>query len=98
MTASPIATDHNPACGTSRNTLAMIRASGEKPVELGTVPGRAGDDVREQAPCPGLFQRVALPVEALIARRYPRIAQDHGQNPPKTSTVLAWGSVPIKPL
>ncbi|NPU13772.1 arsenate reductase (glutaredoxin) [Bradyrhizobium sp. 83002] len=22
---------HNPACGTSRNTLAMIRASGEKP-------------------------------------------------------------------
>lgn len=23
---------HNPACGTSRNTLAMIRASGEQPV------------------------------------------------------------------
>lgn len=23
---------HNPACGTSRNTLAMIRASGEEPV------------------------------------------------------------------
>jgi arsenate reductase-like glutaredoxin family protein len=22
---------HNPACGTSRNTLAMIRASGEEP-------------------------------------------------------------------
>lgn len=34
---------HNPACGTSRNTLAMIRASGEEPevVEyLKTPPGR----------------------------------------------------------
>lgn len=27
-----IAIWHNPACGTSRNTLAMIRASGEEPV------------------------------------------------------------------
>ena len=25
---------HNPACGTSRNTLAMIRASGEQPVVI----------------------------------------------------------------
>jgi arsenate reductase len=25
---------HNPACGTSRNTLAMIRQSGEKPVTI----------------------------------------------------------------
>ncbi|TIU40174.1 MAG: arsenate reductase (glutaredoxin), partial [Mesorhizobium sp.] len=34
---------HNPACGTSRNTLAMIRASGEEPVVieyLKTPPGR----------------------------------------------------------
>jgi arsenate reductase len=34
---------HNPACGTSRNTLAMIRASGETPrvIEyLKTPPGR----------------------------------------------------------
>jgi arsenate reductase (glutaredoxin) len=27
-----VAIYHNPACGTSRNTLAMIRASGEEPV------------------------------------------------------------------
>lgn len=35
---------HNPACGTSRNTLAMIRASGEEPViveYLKTPPSRA---------------------------------------------------------
>lgn len=34
---------HNPACGTSRNTLAMIRASGEEPVVieyLKTTPSR----------------------------------------------------------
>ncbi|WP_442578470.1 arsenate reductase (glutaredoxin) [Mesorhizobium sp. ASY16-5R] len=34
---------HNPDCGTSRNTLAMIRASGEEPVVieyLKTPPGR----------------------------------------------------------
>ena len=35
---------HNPSCGTSRNTLAMIRASGEEPVVieyLKTPPSRA---------------------------------------------------------
>jgi arsenate reductase len=35
---------HNPACGTSRNTLAMIKASGEAPVVieyLKTPPSRA---------------------------------------------------------
>jgi arsenate reductase len=34
---------HNPACGTSRNTLAMIRATGEEPTVieyLKTPPGR----------------------------------------------------------
>ena len=40
----PITIYHNPACGTSRNTLAMIRQSGEEPevIEyLKTPPGRA---------------------------------------------------------
>ncbi|WP_181702054.1 arsenate reductase (glutaredoxin) [Chthonobacter albigriseus] len=30
----PVTIYHNPACGTSRNTLAMIRASGEEPVVI----------------------------------------------------------------
>jgi arsenate reductase len=34
MTTSPVTIYHNPACGTSRNTLAMIRASGEEPVVI----------------------------------------------------------------
>ncbi len=50
---------HNPACGTSRNTLAMIRASGEEPEiieyletppsrgELEALIARAGLSVRE---------------------------------------------------
>ncbi len=41
---SDITIYHNPACGTSRNTLAMIRASGEEPrvIEyLKTPPDRA---------------------------------------------------------
>ena len=41
---------HNPACGTSRNTLAMIRASGVEPVVieyLKTPPAR--DEIRDLA-------------------------------------------------
>ena len=30
----PVTIYHNPACGTSRNTLAMIRQSGEEPVVI----------------------------------------------------------------
>ena len=29
-----IVIDHNPECGTSRNTLEMIRASGEEPIMI----------------------------------------------------------------
>jgi arsenate reductase len=39
-----IAIWHNPACGTSRNTLAMLRAAGEAPIiveYLKTTPSRA---------------------------------------------------------
>ena len=34
MTDFPITIYHNPACGTSRNVLAMIRQSGEAPVVI----------------------------------------------------------------
>ncbi len=30
----PVTIYHNPACGTSRNTLAMIRASGQEPTVI----------------------------------------------------------------
>ncbi|WP_312357900.1 arsenate reductase (glutaredoxin) [Agrobacterium sp.] len=52
---------HNPACGTSRNTLAMIRASGVEPVVieyLKTPPAR--EEIRD------LATRIGLPLRALL--------------------------------
>ncbi|MCR9122116.1 MAG: arsenate reductase (glutaredoxin) [Phyllobacteriaceae bacterium] len=52
---------HNPKCGTSRNTLAMIRASGEEPevIEyLKTPPGR--DKLVELIAATGLSVREVL--------------------------------------
>ncbi|WKB55870.1 arsenate reductase (glutaredoxin) [Eleftheria terrae] len=55
---------HNPACGTSRNTLAMIRNSGIEPrvVEyLKTPPGR--DELRT------LIRATGLPVREVLRRK-----------------------------
>ena len=55
---------HNPACGTSRNTLAMIRQSGEQPevIEyLKTPPSRAR--LLE------LIEAMAIPVRALLREK-----------------------------
>ena len=37
MTDFPIVVFHNPACGTSRNVVAMIRAAGREPLERDTL-------------------------------------------------------------
>lgn len=61
---STITIFHNPACGTSRNTLAMIRASGVEPevVEyLKTPPSR--QRLR------GLIAAMATPVRALLREK-----------------------------
>ena len=55
---------HNPGCGTSRNTLALIRNSGEEPriIEyLRTPPSRA-----ELA---GLIARMGVPVRAVLRQK-----------------------------
>lgn len=44
---------HNPACGTSRNVLAMIRASGEEPVVMASLKGWRFGAVGLLAPCSG---------------------------------------------
>ena len=57
---------HNPACGTSRNTLAMIRQSGENPtvVEyLDTPPSRER--------LISLIQSMNIPVRALLREKEP---------------------------
>lgn len=65
MSTSPdITIYHNPACGTSRNTLAMIRQSGEEPrvVEyLVTPPSR-----EELA---ALIRAMGIPVRDLLRRK-----------------------------
>ena len=63
-TSSSITIFHNPACGTSRNTLAMIRNSGEEPrvVEyLKTPPTR--ETLRE------LLAAMAMAPRALLRRK-----------------------------
>ena len=62
--AATITIYHNPACGTSRNTLAMIRQSGEEPeiVEyLKTPPSR---ETLEE-----LIRAMGVPVRALLRRK-----------------------------
>ena len=62
MTApAPVTIWHNPACGTSRNTLAMIRNAGIEPVivdYLKTPPARA--EVAAAIAAAGLTVRAAL--------------------------------------
>ena len=60
---------HNPACGTSRNALALIRNSGEEPVVieyLKTPPGRA-----ELVSLIGLKEMTYLAKQASAATREP---------------------------
>lgn len=55
---------HNPDCGTSRNTLAMIRASGEEPTVieyLKTPPDRAQ--------LKALISAMGIPVRALLREK-----------------------------
>ncbi len=55
---------HNPACGTSRNTLAMIRATGVEPVVieyLKTPPSR--EELRE------LVRRMGVPLRDILRQK-----------------------------
>ncbi len=55
---------HNPACGTSRNTLAMIRQSGEEPViieYLKTPPSR--DEIVS------LAEKIGVPLRGLLREK-----------------------------
>lgn len=52
----PITIYHNPDCGTSRNTLAMIRASGEEPIVI------------EYLKTPPAFEKLKQLVSAMQAR------------------------------
>ncbi len=62
--ASNVTIYHNPACGTSRNTLAMIRATGTEPViieYLKTPPSRA--DLLD------LVRRMDVPLRTMLRQK-----------------------------
>jgi arsenate reductase len=62
---------HNPSCGTSRNTLAMIRQSGEEPevIEyLKTPPSRTR--------LIELVRAMGIPVRALLREKGPMPSSD----------------------
>jgi arsenate reductase (glutaredoxin) len=55
---------HNPACGTSRNTLAMIRQSGETPEVVEYVKNPPS-----RARLLGLIEAMGIPVRALLREK-----------------------------
>ncbi|PWC74505.1 arsenate reductase (glutaredoxin) [Azospirillum sp. TSH64] len=61
---TPVTIYHNPACGTSRNTLALIRNSGVEPTVieyLKTPPAR--DELAD------LIRRIGVPVRAVLREK-----------------------------
>jgi arsenate reductase len=65
---SDITIYHNPACGTSRNVLALIRNSGEEPTVieyLKTPPDRAT--------LVGLIQAMGMPVRDVLRQKVRRM-------------------------
>ncbi len=55
---------HNPKCGTSRNVLAMIRASGEKPVVIEYLK-----DPPSRERLKALIAAMGIPVRALLRKK-----------------------------
>lgn len=55
---------HNPKCGTSRNTLAMIRASGEEPVVVEYLEAGWSPDLLRS-----LADQIGKPLKALIRQK-----------------------------
>ena len=89
---NPITIYHNPACGTSRNVLAMIRNSGEEPVVieyLKTPPDRAT--------LTALIAAMGVPVRAVLREKGTPYAE-LGLDDPKWSDEQLIGFMLQPPL
>lgn len=64
QTPSPITIYHNPNCGTSRNTLAMIRNSGVEPLVIEYLVTPPSRGVLEK-----LLRDMSMPVRDLLRRK-----------------------------
>lgn len=88
----PITIYHNPACGTSRNVLAMIRNSGEEPVVieyLKTPPDRAT--------LTALIAAMGVPVRAVLREKDTPYAE-LGLDDPKWSDEQLIGFMLQRPI
>jgi arsenate reductase len=83
---------HNPACGTSRNTLAMIRATGTEPVVieyLKTPPSRA--ELLD------LMRRMGIPLRAALRQKGTPYAE-LGLNDPELSDEALLDATEAHPI
>lgn len=73
----PITIYHNPACGTSRNTVAMVRAAGYDPVEIDYMrTGWTKDLLRDLAHRAGLTMRELMRENGTPAATLGLLAED----------------------
>jgi arsenate reductase len=83
MMAGTVTIYHNPTCGTSRNTLAMIRAAGAQPVVieyLKTPPSRT--ELQE------LVRRMGIPLRAVLRQKGTPFAELGLDNPALSDDAL----------
>ncbi|WP_374659071.1 arsenate reductase (glutaredoxin) [Phenylobacterium sp.] len=77
MTDFPVTIFHNPACGTSRNTLAMIRAAGYAPAVVEYLQvGWTRDQLSDLAAAAGMTLRQLLREKATPADELGLLADD----------------------
>lgn len=77
MTDFPVTIFHNPACGTSRNTLAMIRAAGYAPTVVEYLQvGWTRDQLSDLAAAAGMTLRQLLREKATPADELGLLAAD----------------------
>ena len=77
MTDFPVTIYHNPACGTSRNTLAMIRAAGYAPAVVEYLQvGWTRDQLSDLAAAAGMTLRQLLREKATPADELGLLAAD----------------------
>ena len=77
MTDFPVTIFHNPACGTSRNTLAMIRAAGYAPAVVEYLQvGWTRDQLSDLAAAAGMTLRQLLREKATPADELGLLAAD----------------------
>lgn len=74
---------HNPACGTSRNTLAMIRSSGVEPEVIEYLKAPPTREKLQE-----LIQAMGIPVRALLREKGTPYAELHLDDPKWTDDEL----------